>query len=315
MAKSAIITCAVTGSTLTPSMSPYLPVTAAEMIEQSVDAAKAGAAMLHLHARQPDDGRPTNDPAVWKTFIPAIREQCDAIINITTGQPSLAPTPEEVFQARLAAPKEFAPEICSFNMGPTNVGIWALYDRYRDRIQHDWERFYFENTKGITQINNFDWMERFARILGEERGVRFEFECFDIGHLHTLKFILDRGWVKPPLFIQSVYGFLGGLGANPKHVLQMQQTAEDLFGDQYCWSNLAAGKAQMPLVTMGAILGGHVRVGMEDSMWYGKGEPAKSNVQQVQRIRRILEELSIEIATPAEARAILQTKGADKVNF
>ena len=310
-----IITCAVTGAFHMPCMTPHLPITPDQIVSEAVGAAKAGAAIIHLHARDPKTGMPTTDVEVYRQYLSRIKDQCDAIINITTGQPSLAPTPEEVFQARLAAPKEFAPEICSFNMGPTNVGIWALYDRYRDRIQHDWERFYFENTKGITQINNFDWMERFARILGEERGVRFEFECFDIGHLHTLKFILDRGWVKPPLFIQSVYGFLGGLGANPKHVLQMQQTADDLFGDQYCWSNLAAGKAQMPLVTLGAILGGHVRVGIEDSMWYGKGEPAKSNVQQVQRIRRILEELSIEIATPAEARAILQTKGADKVNF
>lgn len=298
-----------------PCMTPYLPITPSQIVDEAVAAAEAGAAIIHLHARDPQTGMPTTDVEVYRQFLPRIKERCDAIINITTGQPSLEPTPEGVFQARLAAPREFAPEICSFNMGPMNVGIWALYERYRDRLQHDWERQFFEKSKGITVINSFESMERFARVLGEERGVRFEFECFDIGHLHTLKFILDRGWVKPPLFIQSVYGFLGGLGADPKHVVQMQQTADDLFGESYYWSNLAAGRNQMPLVTMGAILGAHVRVGIEDSMWYGKGQPAKSNAQQVQRIRRILEELSLEIATPAEARAMLQTKGADKVNF
>jgi uncharacterized protein (DUF849 family) len=310
-----IITCAVTGAFHMPCMTPHLPITPEQIVEEAVAAAQAGAAIIHLHARDPKTGMPTTDVEVYRQFLPRIKERCDAIINITTGQPSFEPTLEGVFQARLAAPKEFAPEICSFNMGPLNSGTWSLYDRYRDRIQHDWERRWFEISKSRTSINSFDSMERFARELGEERGVRFEFECFDLGHLHTLKFIADRGWVKPPLFIQSVYGFLGGLGANPKHVVQMQQTADDLFGEQYYWSNLAAGRHQMGLVTMGAILGAHVRVGLEDSLWYGKGQPAVSNADQVQRIRRILEELSIEIATPAEARAMLRTKGADKVNF
>jgi len=310
-----MITCAITGAFHMPCMTPHLPITPAQIVEEAVAAAQAGAAIIHLHARDPTTGMPTTDVEVYRKFLPRIKERCDAIINITTGQPSLEPVPEDVFQARLAAPKEFAPEICSFNMGPMNVGIWALYERYRDRIKHPWERHFFEHTKGVTMINSFDWMERFARILGEERGVRFEFECFDIGHLHTLKFILDRGWVKPPLFIQSVYGFMGGLGADPKHLLQMQQTADDLFGDLYYWSNLAAGRQQMPLITLGAILGSHVRVGLEDSLWYGKGQMATSNAEQVGRIRRILEELSLEIATPAEARAMLRTKGCDKVNF
>jgi uncharacterized protein (DUF849 family) len=258
---------------------------------------------------------PTTDVNVYRQFLPQIKQRCNAIVNITTGQPSMEPTPEGVFQARLAAPKEFAPEICSFNMGPMNVGIWSLKEKFESQIKFDWERQFFDITKKITIINSFDTMERFARELGEERGVRFEYECFDIGHLHTLKFILDRGWVKPPLFIQSVYGFLGALQCNPKHVLHMQQTADDLFGDDYHWSNLAAGQHQMRLITMGAILGGHVRVGLEDSLWYGKGQLAVSNAEQVRRIRRILEELSIEIATPDEARALLQTKGSDNVNF
>lgn len=310
-----IITCAITGAFHMPCMTPHLPITPAQIADEAVAAAKAGAAIIHLHARDPETGMPTTDPEVYRQFLTSIKQRCDAIINITTGQPSLEPTPEGVFQARLAAPKEFAPEICSFNMGPLNSGTWALYDRYRDRIKHDWEHKWFQRSKGRTVINSFDWMERFARILGDERGVRFEFECFDIGHLHSLKFILDHGWVKPPLFIQSIYGFMGGLGTSPKHVLHMQQTADDLFGDQYYWSNLAAGRHQMALITMGAILGANVRVGLEDSLWYGKGQMATTNADQVRRIRRILEELSIEIASPAEARAMLKTKGPDKVNF
>lgn len=314
-AEKTIITCAITGAAHMPCMSPYLPITPQQIADEAVAAAEAGAAIIHLHARDPETGMPTTDVKVYGQFLPQIKQRCNAIVNITTGQPSLEPTPEGVFQARLAAPKEFSPEICSFNMGPMNVGIWSMKEKYESRIKFDWERQFFDITKKITMINSFDTMERFARELGEDRGVRFEYECFDIGHLHTLKFILDRGWVKPPLFIQSVYGFLGGLQCNPKHVLYMQQTADDLFGDDYQWSNLAAGKHQMRLITMGAILGAHVRVGLEDSLWHGKGELAVSNADQVSRIRRILEELSIDIATPDEARAMLQTKGADKVNF
>lgn len=314
-AEKTIITCAITGAAHMPCMSPHLPITPAQIADEAVAAAEAGAAIIHLHARDPATGMPTTDVDVYGQFLPEIKKRCNAIINITTGQPSLEATPEGVFQARLAAPKEFSPEICSFNMGPMNVGVWSLKEKFESRIKFDWERQFFDITKKITMINSFDTMERIAQELGEDRGIRFEYECFDIGHLHTLKFIMDRGWVKPPLFIQSVYGFLGGLQCNPKHVLHMQQTADDLFGDDYHWSNLAAGQHQMRLITMGAILGGHVRVGLEDSLWYGKGELAVSNADQVGRIRRILEELSIEIATPDDARAMLRTKGADKVNF
>ncbi len=305
----AIITCAVTGAVHMPCMSEYLPITPDQIVEAAVEAAEAGAAIIHLHARDPKTGKPTPDVDVYGDFLPRIKQRCDAIINITTGQPDCS------FEERLAAPMKFAPEICSFNMGPLNVGLFAMYERYKDKIQHDWERRFLTETKAATMINSFANMEYIGKELGEKRGVRFEFECFDIGHLHSLKFILDQGWVKPPLFIQSVYGFLGGLQPDPKHVLHMKQTADDLFGDQYYWSNLAAGRNQMKIITMGAILGANVRVGLEDSLWMDRGRLAKSNAEQVARIRRILNELGIDTATPDEARAMLQTKGSQNVNF
>lgn len=307
-AKKAIITCAVTGAVHFPCQSEYLPITPDQIVEESVAAANAGAAIIHLHARDPRDGRPTTDPDVYGQFLSRIKQQTDAVINITTGQPG-------TFQERMLAPERFAPEICSFNLGPMNAALFAMVPRYEGKFKHPWERELMAMTKNFNTVNTFENMEYIARELGEKRGVRFEFECFDIGHLHTLRFIADQGWVKPPFFIQSVYGFVGGLGALPAHVLHMKQTADELFGDQYYWSNLAAGRNQMKFVTLGAILGANVRVGIEDSLWEGKGQPAKSNADQVRRIRRILEDLSIEIATPDEARAMLGTKGADKVNF
>jgi uncharacterized protein (DUF849 family) len=300
-------------------MSPHLPVTPQQIADQALAAAEAGAAVIHLHARDPKDGFPSTDPEHYRLFLKPIHDGCDAIINITTGQPDRQaithPDPRALFERRLAAPREFAPEMCSFNMGPMNPALWALAERFEGRFKHPWEREFMTATRGITMINNYANMEQVARELGDERGVRFEFECFDIGQLHTLKFILDRGWVKPPLLIQSVFGFMGGLAADPKHVLHAKQTADDLFGDDYHWSCLAAGANQMAVVTMAAILGGHVRVGLEDSLWYGRGELACSNADQVKRIRRILEELSIEIATPAEAREMLQTKGKENTRI
>jgi uncharacterized protein (DUF849 family) len=304
----AIITCAVTGAVHMPCMSDHLPITPEQIANEAVAAAQAGAAMIHLHARDPETGKPTTDPEVYRRFIVPIKERCDAIINITTGQPG-------TFEQRMQAPLRFAPEVCSFNMGPMAVGLFALLPKFRDRIKYDWEPEFMKMSKGFITENNFETMEYICRELGEARGVRFEFECFDISHLHTLEFIWKLGWVKPPFFIQSVYGFVGGLGPLASHVLHMKQTADELFGDNYYWSNLAAGRHQMRLVTLGAILGGHVRVGMEDSLWYGKGRPARSNADQVARIRRILEELSIDIATPEDAREILQTKGQDRVDF
>jgi len=314
-----IITCAITGAIHTPCMSPYLPITPKQIADEAIAAARAGAAIIHLHAREPDTGMPTTDPEVYRQFLEPINDNCDAIINITTGQPDREafsnPNPQALFQRRLAAPKEFAPEICSFNMGPMNLAAWMLYDRFKDQNLTDWEEAFFTQTKGVTIQNTYANMEQIATELGEERGVKFEFECFDIGHLHTLRSIVDQGWIKPPLFIQSVMGFAAGLPADPEHVMHMKQTADRLFGDQYHWSCLAAGAKQMSTVTQAAILGGHVRVGLEDSLWYGKGELAKTNASQVERIRRILEELSLEIATPDEAREMLGTKGKEKTNI
>lgn len=309
-----IVTSATTGAMHFPSMSPYLPITPDQIVEDSVGAAEAGASIVHLHARDPETGMPTTDPAVYGQYLPRIKQQTDVIINLTTGQPHQG-TPEEVMDARLAAPKEFAPEICSFNMGPLNPAVWALADRLGDSAKYEWEKFFMEMGKGVTMQNTYESMERIAKELGEDRGVTFEYECFDVGHLYTLKFIADRGWVKPPFFIQTIFGFLGGLGTEVDHVVHMKQTADRLFGDDYVWSVLASGKDQIRLTTMGAVMGGNVRVGLEDSLWYGKGELAKSSGQQVGRIRRIMEELGLDVATPAEARQMLNTKGADKVNF
>jgi len=314
-----IISCAITGAAHTPCMSPYLPITPEQIAEQSLEAAEAGAAIIHLHAREPEDGFPTTDPEVYRQFLEPIHNGCDAIINITTGQPDkLAvqkPDPEALFQRRLAAPKQFAPEICSFNLGPMIPGIWAYADKFEGKFKYDWEKQYMLATKSLTMANTFANMEQLANEVGKERRVRFEFEAFSISQLHTLKFIVDQGWIEGPLFIQSVLGFPGGLSADPKHIMHMKQTADDLFGDNYHWSLLAAGKDQIPAVTMAAIMGGHVRVGLEDSLWYGKGELATSNAVQVRRIRGILEELSLEIASPDEAREILQTKGRQQVNI
>ncbi|WP_374596555.1 3-keto-5-aminohexanoate cleavage protein [Sphingosinicella sp.] len=307
-ANKAIITCAVTGAVHLPCQSDYLPITPDQIVEESVAAAEAGAAIIHLHARDPHTGRPTTDPDVYGQFLPRIKQQTNAILNITTGQPG-------TFEERMLAPMRFAPELCSFNMGPMNAALFALLPKYEKRVKHAWEREFMAMTKSLNTVNTFENMEYIARELGEKRGVRFEFECFDIGHLHSLRFIADQGWIKPPFFIQSIYGFVGGLGAHPAHVLHMKQTADELFGDQYYWSNLAAGRNQMKFITLGAILGGNVRVGLEDSLWEARGIPARSNADQVRRIRRILEDLSIDIATPDEARAMLGTKGADKVDF
>ena len=309
-----IVTSATTGAMHMPCMSPYLPVTVEQIVEDSVQAAEAGAAIVHLHARDPETGMPSTDPKIYERYVRAIKARSDVIINLTTGQPAMG-TPEEVLEQRLAAPLALAPEITSFNMGPMNPAPWALYERYKDQPLRPWEQMFFTLSKGVTMANPYTFMERLARELGQDRGVRFEYECFDIGHLYTLKFIADRGWVKPPFFIQSVFGFLGGLQSQASHLVHFRETADRLFGDDYIWSVLAAGKDQIRMTAIAGAMGGNVRVGMEDSLWYGKGQPAKSSAQQVGRIRRILAELDLEVATPAEARALLGTKGADKVNF
>ncbi len=307
--KKVIITCAVTGSIHTPTMSPYLPLTPDEVATQAIGAAEAGAAILHLHARDPKDGRPTPDPAVFMQFLPRIKQASDAVVNITTGG-GHGMTLEE----RLAAPLRASPEMCSLNMGSMNFGLFPMLARYKE-WKHDWERNHLEASRDFIFRNTFKDIERILRDLGEGHGTRFEFECYDVGHLYTLAHFLERGLVKPPLFVQTIFGILGGIGADPENLGHMKRIADKLFGSEYCWSILAAGRHQLPLVAMGAIMGGNVRVGLEDSLYIGKGQLAKSNADQVRRIRTILENLSLEIATPREAREMLQLKGGDRVAF
>jgi uncharacterized protein (DUF849 family) len=304
-----IITCAVTGAIHTPSMSDHLPITPKEIAEQAIAAAEAGAAILHLHARDPNDGRPTPDPAVFMQFLPIIKQSTDAVINVTTGG-GLGMTLDEW----LAAPLQASPEMCSLNMGSMNFNIAPSAARVK-KFKHEWERPYLEGTTNFIFRNTFQDIEQIVERLGKGHGTRFEFECYDIGHLYNLAHMLDRKVVEPPLFVQSIFGILGGLGAEPRNLLFMRETADRLFGDAYVWSVLAAGRHQMPFTTMAGILGGNVRVGLEDSLWIGKGVQAKSNAEQVAKIRRILEDLSLEIATPAEARQMLALKGGDRVKF
>lgn len=304
----AIITCAVTGSIHTPSMSPHLPITPDQIAAEAVAAAEAGAAMLHLHARDPETGRPDQSPALFRQFLPRIKQQSDAIINITTGG-GLGMTLDE----RLAAAKWAKPEIASMNMGSINFNIADAASRV-ESFQHGWEKPYLEGTRDFILSNTFAQIERGISELGAE-GTRFEFECYDLGHLYNLAYFVDRKLIEPPFFVQCVFGITGGMGADPNNVMVMKATADRLFGDQYLFSVLAAGRHQLPFVTLSAILGGSVRVGMEDSLYIAKGELAHSNADQVRKIRGILEALSIPIATPDEARMMLATKGGDNVGF
>jgi uncharacterized protein (DUF849 family) len=276
---------------------------------QAIEAAEAGAAILHLHARDPRDGRPTPDPKIFMQFLPRIKQASDAVINITTGG-GHGMTLEE----RLAAPLKASPEMCSLNMGSMNFGLYPMLAKYKE-FQHGWERTHLENSRDFIFRNTFKDIEYILQHLGEAHGTRFEFECYDIGHLYTLAHFLDRKLVKPPLFVQSIFGILGGIGADPENLAHAKHVADKLFGEQYCWSILAAGRHQLPLVTMGAIMGGNVRVGLEDSLWLGRGKLAQSNADQVSRVRAILENLSLEIASPDEARTMLALKGGDAVAF
>jgi uncharacterized protein (DUF849 family) len=304
-----IITCAVTGAIHTPSMSDHLPITPAEIAAQSIAAAEAGASIIHLHARDPIDGRPTPDPAVFMQFLPVVKQSTDAVINITTGG-GLGMTVDE----RLAAPLLAKPEMCSLNMGSMNFNIAPSAARVT-QFKHAWEKPYLEGTTNYIFRNTFQDIEQIVERLGKTHGTRFEFECYDVGHLYNLAHMLDRKVVEPPLFTQTIFGILGGIGAEHRNLMFMKETADRLFGRDYVWSVLAAGRHQMPFVTMAGIMGGNVRVGLEDSLWIGKGVQATSNAQQVAKVRRILEDLSLEIATPAEARAMLKLKGGDLVGF
>jgi uncharacterized protein (DUF849 family) len=303
-----IITCAITGAIHTPSMSPYLPITPTQITAESVAAAEAGAAMIHLHARDPETGQPDQTPQRFLEFLPEIKQRTDAIINITTGG-GLGMTLDQ----RLAPALKVAPEVASMNMGSFNFNISAAAEKRTD-WRFSWERPYLEGTKDLILSNTFTQIERGMRELGE-LGTRFEFECYDVGHLYNLAHFADRGLVKPPFFVQCIFGILGGIGADHENLLHMRATSDRLFGNDYYLSVLAAGRHQLPFVTLSAILGGNVRVGLEDSLYAGKGKLATSNVEQVAKIRRILEELSLEIATPAQARAMLCTKGRDNVRF
>jgi len=309
MSRKVIITCAVTGSIHTPSMSPHLPVTPGEIAEQALGAAEAGAAILHLHARNPQDGSPTPDPEVFLQFLPAIHQQSDAVINITTGGGQYMSVEE-----RLQAPLRVSPEMCSLNMGSINFGLFPILEK-RQEWQHEWEPKFLEDTRDFVFRNTFKDIEFILHELGEKGGTRFEFECYDVGHLYNLKHFWDRGLVKGPLFIQFIFGILGGIGPDPAHLAHMKETADKLFGENYLFSVLAAGKHQMSMITNSATLGGSVRVGLEDSLYLGKGQLAPDNASQVRKIREILERLSLEVATPEEARQLLALKGKDQVRL
>lgn len=298
-----IVSCAVTGSIHVPTVSEYLPITPGEIADGAIGAAEAGAAIVHLHARDPVSGRPTPDPEVFAQFLPKIRHSCDAVINITTGG-GQGMTLEE----RSAAARAFKPELCSMNMGSMNFGLFPVLDRVTE-FKHSWEREHLEASRDFIFRNTFKDIERLVTELGAN-GTKFEFECYDVGHLYNLAHFVDRQLVQPPLFIQTVLGILGGIGPEAENLMHMKATADRLFGDDFYWSVLGAGRHQTSLVTMSAILGGSVRVGLEDSIYLAKGELAKSNADQVAKIRRILTELSLEIASPREARDMLGLKGA-----
>ena len=304
-----IITCAVTGSIHTPTMSPHLPITPDEIARESIAAAEAGASIIHLHARDPKDGRPTPSPDVFMEFLPRIKQACDAVVNITTGG-----APTMGVAERLQPALELQPEIASLNMGSMNFGLYPMLERYKE-FRHDWERVHLENSRDFIFRNTFKDIETVLHELGDKHATRFEFECYDVGHLYTLAHFLERGLVKPPLFVQTIFGILGGIGPHPEDVMHMRRTADRLFGDQYRWSVLAAGRHQMPSLTMAATMDANVREGLEDSLWHGPGQLAKSNADQVRKIRTIIESLGGEIATPAEARAMLGLKGGDRVAF
>jgi uncharacterized protein (DUF849 family) len=308
MARKVIITCAPTGAIHTPSMSPYLPVTPDEIAAAAIAAAEAGATVLHLHARDPVDGRPTQDPDVFRQFLPRIKASTDAVINITTGG-----NPSMTIDERLQPALQLQPEVASLNMGSMNFGLYPMLKRFTE-FKYSWEREHLENSRDLVFRNSFADIERILTACGEN-GTRFEFECYDISHLYNLAHFLDRGMVKPPLFVQSVFGILGGIGTHPEDLSHMRRTADRLFGEDYQWSILGAGSSQIRLASLGAAMGSNVRVGLEDSLWGGPGKLAESSAEQVFKIREVLSGLSLEVATPDDARRMLDLKGGDQVAF
>ena len=304
-----IISCAITGSIHTPSMSPHLPITADQIAGQAIEAAAAGATVLHLHARDPGNGRPSADPAHWMAFLPRIKAGCDAIVNMTTGGSAVM-----TLDQRLAAPMQAEPELCSLNMGTMNFALYPMVGKRKDWL-HDWEEPFLRNSDDLVFKNTSRDIEAVLTRMGAQRGARFEFECYDVSHLYMLKHFEDRGMIRAPVFLQFVMGVLGGIAAEPAHLVHLKDTADRLFGDRYLWSVLAAGRKQMAMAAMAAGMGGHVRVGLEDNLYISQGVLAKSNAEQVAKVRRIVEELGRVVATPDEARAMLGTKGADAVGF
>lgn len=303
-----IISCAVTGAIHTPSMSPHLPITPEEIIADSLAAADAGAAILHLHARHPEDGRPDQTPEGFSSFLARIKQNSNAVINITTGG-----SPYMSVAERVAPAAYHQPELASLNMGSMNFGLYPMLKRYKT-FKHDWERAHLEASKDLVFRNSFQDIEYVLETC-YGNGTRFEFECYDISHLYNLAHFADRGLVKAPFFVQSVFGLLGGIGAHPEDVMHMKRTADRLFGSDFRWSVLGAGANQFRVATQAATLGGNVRVGLEDSLWAGKGELATSNAVQVRKVKSIIENLGLDVATPDEAREMLQLKGGDQVNF
>ena len=300
-----IISCAVTGAIHTPSMSPYLPITADEIAEAAVGAAEAGAAIIHLHARNPADGRPDQNPDLFEPFLKVIKQRCDAVINLTTGG-----HPSMTLEERLRPATRFQPEVASLNMGTMGFGLFPMLNRYKD-WQHEWEPATLEASRDLVFKNTYKDIEGLLALL-TPLSTRFEFECYDTSHLYNLAHFLDRGLVKAPLFVQTCFGILGGIGSHPDDVMHMKRTADRLFGDQYEWSVLGAGAKQMSVVAMAASMGGNVRVGLEDSLWAGPGKLAETNAQQVTTARQIIEGMGLSVATPDEAREILALKGGDR---
>jgi uncharacterized protein (DUF849 family) len=305
-----IITCAVTGSSHTPTMSPHLPFTPEEMIRQSIEAHEAGAAVIHLHARDPYDGRPVADPEVFRVYLEGIRAETNAVIGLTTG----GGTGQSV-EERLAPVRTLQPELCTLNLGTINYGGFPMIPKYQGEWRFDWEESYLESTRSEPFVSNFSDIEYMLQHLTEETGVRFEFEAYDVGHLYTLAYYMNRGLVKPPVFLQFVIGTMGGIGPEVDNIVHMKRMADRLLGEDIQWSVLGSGRYQMNVITVGAIMGSHVRVGLEDSLYLAKGQMAKSNAEQVRKIRRILEELSLEVASSDEARSYLGLKGLENVGF
>lgn len=307
-ARKVIITSAVTGAIHTPSMSEFLPVSPSEIAEAAIGAAEAGAAIVHMHARDPRDGRPSQNPDHFMPILESLKTHTDAVVNITTGG-----SPHMTVAERMRPAAEFKPELASLNMGSMNFGLYPLLERFKE-FKYDWERENLEDSRDLVFKNTFEDIEAVLAI-GNGNQTRFEFECYDISHLNNLAHFKSRGLTQGPLFVQSVFGLLGGISAHPEDLMHMRRTADRLLGTEYQWSILGAGRSQMPLATIGAAMGSHVRVGLEDSLWIGPGELAASNAQQVKKIRTILEALNLDIATPDEARELLQLKGRDRVGF